>query len=75
MELSRLGVHLDPVLQGIDAFLEQHSHLVEQVRLDLERGLKNPGTGRNGITSPFLFRTGLRRSVTGAWPRVANINW
>src|ERR1039457_2398637 len=34
LELSRLGVHLDPVLQGIDAFLGQHSDLVEQVRLD-----------------------------------------
>ncbi len=44
LELSRLGVHLDPVLQGIDAFLSQHSELVEQVRLDLERGLKNPSS-------------------------------
>src|SRR5580698_11357429 len=49
LELTRLGVHLDPVLQGIDAFLNQHSELIEQVRLDLDRGLKNPGTGRNGI--------------------------
>src|SRR6266705_6717504 len=24
LELSRLGVHLDPILQGIDAFLNQH---------------------------------------------------
>src|SRR5438046_4972499 len=39
LELNRLGVHLDPVLQGIDAFLGQHFHLVEQVRLDLARGL------------------------------------
>ena len=45
LELSRLGVHLDPVLQGIDAFLGQHSDLVEQVRLDLQRGLKNPPPG------------------------------
>jgi hypothetical protein len=36
LELSRFGVHLDPVLQGIDAFLGQHSDLVEQVRLDLD---------------------------------------
>ena len=47
---SRLGVHLDPVLQRIGSFLDQHSNLVEQVRLDLERGLKNPSTGRSGIT-------------------------
>jgi IS5 family transposase len=57
LELSRLGVHLDPLLQGIDAFLEQHSALVEHVRRDLERGLKNPGTGRNGITPSQTLRS------------------
>jgi transposase, IS5 family len=57
LELSRLGVHLDPVLQGIDAFLDQHSNLVEQIRLDLERGLKNPGTGRNGINPSQTLRS------------------
>jgi IS5 family transposase len=57
LELSRLGVHLDPVLQGIDAFLAQHSDLVEQVRLDLERGLKNPTTGRSGITPSQTLRS------------------
>src|ERR1700687_3485110 len=57
LELSRLGVHLDPVLQGIDAFLGQHSDLVEQVRLDLERGLKNPTTGRSGITPSQTLRS------------------
>ena len=57
LELNRLGVHLDPVLQGIDAFLGQHSDLLEQVRLDLERGLKNPTTGRNGITASQTLRS------------------
>ncbi len=57
LELSRLGVHLDPILQGIDAFLDQHSALVEQVRLDLERGLKKPGTGRDGITPSQTLRS------------------
>src|SRR6266700_2897590 len=57
LELSRLGVHLDPILQGIDTFLGQHSVLVEQVRLDLERGLKKPGTGRNGITPAQTLRS------------------
>jgi IS5 family transposase len=57
LELSRLGVHLDPALQRIDAFFDQHSALVEQVRLDLERGLKNPGTGRNGITPSQALRS------------------
>lgn len=57
LELRRLGVHLDPLLQGIDAFLDRHSALVEQVRLDLERGLKKPGTGRNGMTPSQALRS------------------
>ena len=57
LELSRLGVHLDPVLQRVDAFFKQHSELIEHVRLDLERGLKNPGTGRNGITPSQALRS------------------
>jgi IS5 family transposase len=57
LELRRLGVHLDPILQGIDAFLERHSALIQHVRLDLERGLKNPGTGRNGLTPSQTLRS------------------
>ena len=51
------GVHLDPLLQGIVAFLDDHATLVEQVRQDLERGLKNPNTGRNGITPSQTLRS------------------
>ena len=57
LELSRLGVHLDPVLQRIDTFLNQHSELIEQVRLDLERGLKKPETGRIGIAPAQVLRS------------------
>src|SRR6266702_7885758 len=57
LELRRQGVHLDSTLQGIDDFLEDHSALVEQVRQDLERGLKKPSTGRNGITPSQTLRS------------------
>ena len=57
LEMSRLGVHLDPVLQRVDAFLKQHSELVEHVRLDLERGLKKPTTGRIGIAPSQVLRS------------------
>jgi IS5 family transposase len=57
LEMIRLGVHLDPVLQRVDAFLNQHSELIEYVRLDLERGLKKPGTGRNGIAPSQVLRS------------------
>jgi IS5 family transposase len=57
LELRRQGVELDPPLRGIAEFLDQHSTLVEKVRLDLERGLKKPTTGRNGITPSQTLRS------------------
>jgi hypothetical protein len=48
-ELRNQGVHLDPLLQGILAFLDDHAPLVEQVRQDLVRGLKNPHTAAPGL--------------------------
>ena len=57
LELRNQGVHLDPVLQGILAFLDIHAALLEQVRQDLVRGLKNPNTGRDGITPSQTLRS------------------
>ena len=57
LELRRQGVHLDPLLQGILTFLDHQAALVEQVRQDLVRGLKNPHTGRNGITPAQTLRS------------------
>ncbi len=57
LELRRQGVQLDPTLQGIAEFLDQRSTLVENVRLDLERGLKRPTTGRHGMTPSQTLRS------------------
>ena len=57
LELRSQGVHLDPLLQGIVGFLDDHAPLVEQVRQDLARGLKNPNTGRSGITPSQALRS------------------
>ena len=57
LELRHQGVHLDPLLQAIAAFLDDHAPLVEQVRQDLVRGLKSPHTGRTGITPPQTLRS------------------
>lgn len=57
LELRNQGVHLDPLLQGILAFLDDHATLVEQVRQDLVRGLKHPNTGRDGITPAQTLRS------------------
>jgi len=56
-ELRNQGVHLDPLLQAILAFLDDHATLVEQVRQDLVRGLKKPSTGRDGITPSQTLRS------------------
>jgi len=57
LELRRQGVHLDPLLQGILTFLDHQAALVEPVRQDLVRGLKNPHTGRNGIAPAQTWRS------------------
>jgi hypothetical protein len=38
-------------------FLDEHATLVEQVRLDLVRGLKKPNTGRDGMTPSQTLRS------------------
>ncbi len=57
LELQFQGVHLDPILRAISAFLDQHLTLIEQVRKDLQRGLKNARTGRNGIAPSQVLRS------------------
>jgi IS5 family transposase len=49
-ELLQQGLSLEPFLQTISDFLEDHQEMIEAVRRDLERGLRNPETGRNGLT-------------------------
>ena len=63
LELRHLGVQLDPTLRGIMSFLEDHPALVEHVRSDLERGLKNPGAGRHGISPEQTLRSLLLMRV------------
>ena len=57
LQLQRQGVHLDPTLQRIADFLEEHTTLIELVRQDLERGLKKPNAGRQGITPAQTLRS------------------
>jgi IS5 family transposase len=57
LQLQSLGIHLDPTLQRIADFLNQHNDLVELVRKDLERGLKKPAAGRHGITPEQTLRS------------------
>lgn len=56
-ELLQQGILLEPLLQSISEFLDDHEEMIEAVRRDLERGLKNPGTGRGGLTPPQVLRS------------------
>jgi IS5 family transposase len=57
LELRSQRVHLDPTLQRITTFLDDNTALIEQVRQDLVRGLKNPNTGRDGISPSQTLRS------------------
>jgi IS5 family transposase len=56
LELMRQGTRLEPQLQAITDFLDDHKELVEWVRRDLVRGLKKPGSGRRGLTPQQILR-------------------
>jgi len=56
-ELLQQGILLEPLLQSISDFLDDHEEMIEAVRRDLQRGLKNPGTGRSGLTPPQVLRS------------------
>src|ERR1700719_2695625 len=56
LELLRQGVRLEPLLRAICDFLDKQPALVERVRGDLVRGLKQPDHGRRGLTAAQVLR-------------------
>jgi len=56
-ELLQQGIVLEPLLQSISDFLDDHEEMIEAVRRDLKRGLKNPATGRDGLTPQQVLRS------------------
>ena len=50
LELLRQGARLEPLLQAICDFLDKQPALIERVRRDLVRGLKEPG-----LTAPQVL--------------------
>jgi IS5 family transposase len=57
LEFLDQGVRLEPMLQAISDFIDGHGHLIDKVRRDLNRGLKNPHTGRSGLTAQQVLRS------------------
>ena len=56
-ELMRQRLVLEPLLQAIADFLDDHEEMIETIRGDLRRGLKNADTGRNGLTAQQVLRS------------------
>ena len=63
VEFMQQGICLDPILQTISDFLNQHAAMIEQVRGDLQRGLKKPTTGRRGLTPSQVLRSLVLRRI------------
>lgn len=56
-EFLRQGVVLERELQAIADFLDEHAEMVEAIGGDLRWGLKNPNTGRKGVTPQQVLRS------------------
>ena len=63
VEFMQQGICLDPTLQTISDFLNQHAAMIEQVRADLQRGLKKPTRGRHGLTPSQVLRSLVLRRI------------
>src|SRR5215813_10636688 len=56
-EFVQQKISLEPMLQAISDFIDGQARLVEKVRRDLERGLRHPHTGRNGLSPAQVLRS------------------
>src|SRR6266851_3598300 len=57
LALTQQGVVLEPLLQAISDFLDDHEGLITTIQGDLRRGLKQPDTGRKGLTARQILRS------------------
>ena len=56
-ELLQQGVVLEPLLEAISDFIDDHEEIIAAIRDDLRQGLKNPDTGRHGLTPQQVLRS------------------
>jgi transposase, IS5 family len=56
-EFLQQKISLEPRLRAISDFVDENASLVEKVRQDLERGLRRPATGRNGLSPAQVLRS------------------
>ena len=64
-ELMRQGVRLEPMLQAISDFLDEHQEIVEQVRCDLVRTeeTRKRSSGIDAATGLALVRSQARQEL------------
>ena len=62
-EMIHQGLQLDPMLQAISDFLDNDATIIEAIQSDLQRGLKNLNTGRDGLTPQQVLRSLVLRRV------------
>jgi transposase, IS5 family len=60
---AQQGMAMHRVLESISDLLHEQRELIEQVRVDLQRGVKNPATGRNGMTPEEVLRSLVLKQV------------
>ena len=65
-ELQHQAIALEPTLQALATFLDDHEELVTLVYADLVRGLKRPRTGRDGLSAARILRAFVLQRVK-AW--------
>ena len=51
------GIRLEPLLEAISGFLDDQRDVIERVRRNLVRGLKQPDSGRHGLTATQVLRS------------------
>src|ERR1700758_377308 len=51
------GLVLEPLLEAISEFLDDHEEIIAAIADDLRQGLKNPDTGRHGLTPQQILRS------------------
>src|SRR6266850_2216658 len=56
-ELMQQHVQLDPLLAAISDLLYDQKDIIACIQRDLVRGLKNPGSGRSGLTATQILRS------------------
>lgn len=65
-ELQSQGLALEPTLHALSDFLDGQEELVTLVHADLVRGLKQPRTGRGGLSAAQVLRAFVLQRVK-AW--------